>query len=85
MAAKSFEPVLSAKAWELLCSLPRRKQQRLIHWINHIAQRPSLISDYQATDDAGRTLENIRLEHFIITYWIDGPVWELRVLDVMVT
>jgi hypothetical protein len=36
-----------------------------------------------ATDSAGRFLENIRLNGFLITYWADGPVEELRILDIV--
>ncbi len=36
MAAKSYEPVLSARAWELFGSLSRKRQQRLAKIIHQL-------------------------------------------------
>lgn len=83
MAADDYEPVLSSKAWELLCSLSRRRQQRLIRLIQQVAACPAQVGDYQTRDSTGRKLENLRLDGFLITYWADGAVKELRVLDVI--
>jgi hypothetical protein len=83
MAAVDYEPVLSSKAWELLCALSRKRQQRLTRLIQQIAACPSQVGDYQSQDSTGRKLENLRLEGFLITYWADGAVNELRVLDIV--
>jgi len=83
MASYAYEPVLSAKAWEFLCSLSRKRQQRVIKLINLLAEQPGRLGDYRTTDNTGRFLENIRLNGFLITYWADGPVDELRVLDII--
>ena len=83
MASYAYEPVLSAKAWEFLCSLSRKRQQRVIKLINLLAEQPWQLGDYRTTDSTGRFLENIRLNGFLITYWADGPVDELRVLDIV--
>jgi hypothetical protein len=82
MASFEYEPVLSAKAWEFLCSLPRKRQQRVIRLIQQLAEQSWRLGDYRTTDNAGRFLENIRLNGFLITYWTDGPAGELRVIDI---
>jgi hypothetical protein len=33
-------------------------------------------------DSTGRTLENISLDGYIFTFWADGAVNELRILDI---
>lgn len=83
MASYAYEPVLSAKAWEFLCSLSRKRQQKVIRLISLLAEQPTQLGDYRTTDSSGRFLENIRLGGFLITYWADGPVNELRVLDIV--
>lgn len=83
MTRGDYEPVLSPKAWELVCSLTRKRQQRLIRVIHQIAAFPSLVGDYQTRDSTGRILENLRIEGYLRTYWMDGPVRELRVLDIV--
>jgi hypothetical protein len=79
-----YEPVLSAKARELLGSQSRKRQQRLIKLIHQLANHPSRLGDYQTCDSTGRTLENLQLDDFLFTYWADGPVNELRILDIVV-
>lgn len=83
MPIKPYEPVLSAKAWELLGSLSRKRQQRLIKLIHQLADQPSRLGDYQTRDSTGRTLENLQFDGFLFTYWADGPVNELRILDIV--
>ncbi len=84
MPLTPYEPVLSAKAWELLGSQSRKRQQRLIKLIHQLADHPSRLGDYQTRDSTGRTLENLQLDDFLFTYWADGPVNELRLLDIVV-
>jgi hypothetical protein len=83
MAVKSYEPVLSARAWELFGSLSRKRQQRLAKIIHQLADNPGRLGDYQTADSAGRFLENLRVEDYLLTYWADGPVHELRILDIV--
>ena len=82
MAAYAYEPVLSAQAWEFLRSLSRRRQQRLTKVIYHLAEQHWLMGDYRTTDSTGRYLEHLRIDGFCVTYWADGAVDELRILDI---
>ena len=83
MPTKPYEPVLSAKAWELLVSLSRQRQARLIKLIHRLADHPARLGDYQTRDSTGRMLENLQLDGFLFTYWADGPANELRILDIV--
>jgi hypothetical protein len=83
MARHSYEPVLSAKAWEFFGTLSRKRQQRISRILHQLADSPQHLGDYQTTDRSGRTLENLRLEGCIFTYWPDAAVRELRILDIV--
>jgi len=83
MALQPYDPVLSSKAWEFLSSLSRKRQQRLTRLIFQLADYPHRLGDYQTFDSTGRALENLQLEGYLITYWTDGPVKELRILDIV--
>jgi hypothetical protein len=82
MAVPEYVPVLSPKAWEFLRSLSRRRQQRLTNLIYQLADQPIRLGDYQTRDSAGRSLQNLRIEGYIFTFWTDGAVNELRILDI---
>jgi hypothetical protein len=82
MALPEYDPVLSAKAWEFLCSLSRGRQQRLTRLIYQLADHPSRLGDYQTKDATDRYLENLRIEGYVFTFWADNAVNELRILDI---
>ncbi len=82
MPQRDFEPILSTNAWEHLRSLSKRRQDRLIRLIYQLADDPFQFGDYQTRDHTGRVLQNLRLGGHTITYWADGPVKELRILDI---
>lgn len=84
MPSGDYEPVLSAKAWEFLNVLPKARQRRLTKLIYQLAAYPFQLGDYQMKDSTGRALENLRLEGFVITYWVDHWAKELRVLDIVI-
>ncbi len=82
MAIPEYDPVLSPKAWEFLRSLSRKRQQKLSGLIYQLAEDPLWPGDYQTRDNTGRVLQNLRLEGYIFTFWADGAVNELRILDI---
>jgi hypothetical protein len=83
MAFQEYDPVLSAKAWEFLRQLSRKRQQRITRLIHQLADYPHRLGDYRTRDSNGRILENIQLEGHLFTYWTDGPAKELRILDIV--
>lgn len=83
MPSGSYDPVLSAKAWEFLSTLPKSRQTRLTKLIYQLADYPFQLGDYQMKDSVGRPLENLRLEGFVFTYWADHWAKELRILDIV--
>jgi hypothetical protein len=39
-------------------------------------------ADFQEQDDTGRSLSVVIARPFMITFWVDGPVDEMRIVDV---
>ena len=83
MPLLEYEPVFSAKAWELLLSLSKRRQARVARLAYALGDFPFRVGDYQTVDSVGRPLENIRMEDFIFTYWADHGAGELRIVDLV--
>ncbi len=44
---------------------------------------PSGEGNYAANDDTGRILQNLLLDDWVITYWPDHAVKELRITDIV--
>ena len=83
MRRPDYEPVFSAKAWEILLACSRRRQARIARLAYALADYPYRVSDYQTADSIGRPVENLRMEGFIFTYWPDHGVKELRIVDLV--
>lgn len=60
-------------------SAERRLALRLLHEIQRVWWKED--SDYMITDATGRFLKVKAVRPFLVTYWHDGPVDELRVVD----
>jgi hypothetical protein len=71
MMSQEYDPVLSAKAWEFLSSLSKKRQQRITRLIYQFAEYPHQLGDYQTQDSTRRRLENIHLEG--VTSSLTGP------------
>jgi len=51
--------------------------------VERIAASPEFISDYQTSDAQGRPIQNLLLEEFLFTYWIDHGPQEIQVTEIM--
>lgn len=64
-------------------SLRGKKRQRLLAALESLARNPFSPADYQELDADGRTNEVILEDEFLITYWLDHAVKEIRVKEIM--
>ena len=78
----SFEPVLSGKALSFLSTLSKRKQQRVVILLFRLAEHPNQPGDYNSRDDSGRHVQHLEVGEFVISYWPDHAVRELRITDI---
>jgi len=74
---------LSSEAAAFLIGLPRRQQRVVLDLADQIAMHPLQISDYQTTDAAGRLIENLLLDAYLFTYWVDHAAREVRITEIV--
>jgi hypothetical protein len=78
-----YSNVLSAAAGDFAFGLPRREQHRLATVFRQIATHPHREGDYVTTDATGRVVQNLLVDDWVITFWADHAVKELRVTEVV--
>ena len=61
----------------------KQKQRKVIDLAERIVASPEFISDYQTTDAKGRPIENLLLEEFLFTYWIDHASKEVQITEIL--
>ena len=49
---------------------------------DQIALHPFQIGDYQTADAAGHEVDNLLLDDFLFTYWVDHAVKEVRITEI---
>lgn len=81
--AISYSYVLAETAGEFAFRLPRREQQRLAKICRLLASLPSTEGDYVTKDHTGRALQNLLVDDWVVTYWADHAVKELRITEIV--
>lgn len=77
-----YSAELSAEVGRFISSLPKRQRNSVFDLLDKIAASPHGISDYQCYDGKGRLLETVSVDRYLITFWLDHAVKELRVVEV---
>ena len=67
---------------EVILRLPASRRQHLLQQFDALADNPFQIGDAQMTDDSGRELQLKIIEPYIVTYWPDHAVKELRIVSI---
>lgn len=78
----SYESHLSSHAAAFIISLSKRQQRMVLNLADQIARQPFQIGDYQARDATGRNIDNLLLEGYLFTYWVDHASREVRITEV---
>lgn len=74
--------VLDEDVMRFVLALPAATRRRLIAHLEHLRNHSADPADFHEKDPSGRWLSVRALEPFLITYWLDGPVDELRIVDI---
>lgn len=74
---------LSTESVSFVVGLSIQKQRKIIDLVELITASPERISDYQTTDAIGRPIENLLLEEFLFTYWIDLAAKEVQITETL--
>jgi hypothetical protein len=78
-----YESHLSREAVAFVVGLSKRRQRVVLDLADRIARQPSKIGDYQYIDTAGRAIENLRLEGYVFSYWVDHGSKEVRITEIV--
>ena len=78
-----YEACFSNHAAAFVIALPRRRQRRVLDLAGQIARHPFQIGDYRLPDATGREVENLLLEGYLFSYWIDHAAREVRIAEIV--
>ena len=67
-----------------ILSLSGDRRRRLLQHLQYLKARWHEEPDFHEPSHCGRRLSVKALRPFLVSYWIDGPVNELRVVDVQI-
>ncbi|MEO7412429.1 MAG: hypothetical protein ABIZ81_03660 [Opitutaceae bacterium] len=81
--AAGYSYVLAEAASEIALRLPRSEQHRLATVCRLLATTPLRAGDYATKDDTGRVLQNLLIDDWVLTFWADHAVKELRITEVV--
>ncbi|MEO5959507.1 MAG: hypothetical protein ABIR80_10340 [Opitutaceae bacterium] len=75
--------VLGEIACDFAFRLPPRERHRLAAACRVLASQPHREGDYITRDRNGRVLQNLLIDDWVITYWADHAVKEVRVAEIV--
>jgi hypothetical protein len=74
--------VLDEEAFHHLLAGPARDRRQLLSACEDLKRSPHRPPDYEITDATGRLLSVRAAPPFLLTYWLDSCVSEVRVVDI---
>ena len=78
-----YTSYLSREAVATISLPPKRKQRLVLDLADQIARQPFQIGDYATEDAVGRRVENLLLEGFLFSFWVDHAVCEVRITEIV--
>ena len=81
--AEGYTYALAEAASEYAFRLSKREQQRVAKICRTLAGSPQRLGSYTTSDQTGRSLQNLLMDDWVITYWADHAVKEVRIVEVM--
>lgn len=74
--------VLDEDAMRFVLAAPSARRRRIMAQLEFLRNHSSEPADFREKDHSGRWLSVRALSPFLITYWLDGAVDELRIVDI---
>ena len=74
--------VLDEAAFQSFVSSRAAERRRLLSAFEELRSDPQRHPDYHANDATGRSLSVWATRPFLITYWLDAFVTEIRIVDI---
>jgi len=83
MAELGYTSHLSLPAAAMVAGLARRKQRRVLDLADQLARQPFEIGDFRTDDAVGHVVENLLIDGFLFTFWVDHAVREVRITEII--
>jgi len=77
---RAYEIVLHEEAWSALAAASNIEQRRLLAYMNELRADPFCLGDFRETDSKGRANEVQLVGEWLVTFWSDHAVREVRVV-----
>jgi hypothetical protein len=75
--------VVEQSVLQAFLGLNKREREQLLRMLSDLADSPSQKGDYRQKSASGREIEVKRCGRWLISFWPDHPVCELRVVDIV--
>ncbi len=79
-----YQFVIEEETFRFFLSLTKSERQSLVDFFTVLSNNPSMTSDFQAKDSSGRPIYLKKYKKWIITFWADHAVKEVRILNIEV-
>lgn len=79
--AKTYSLVYAEAAADFLLTVKKKRLVGLLYDLRKLAENPFIRSDYIQTDNHGREIEHMLVGDFVVAYWLDHSVSEIRIVD----
>jgi hypothetical protein len=79
----SYESTLSREAVAFVVLLSKKQQRVVLDLADQIARQPFQIGDYPTVDAVGRRIENLLLEGYLFSFWVDHSALEVRISEIV--
>jgi len=79
---KTYKVIIDSELAESLWRLPARSRREIIAIFERLADYPQTAVEDQIRAMDGRVLYRAKFNRWRICFWIDGPVDELRIVEV---
>ena len=80
--SQSWQFTLNETSVHFLLAVRARERQRLIHALEALPAEPLQRGDFEGKDDTGRSIQIKVAGSFLISFWPDAFVPELRVINI---
>lgn len=74
--------VCSSAVLEIFAAANKSQREELLRIFQTLADNPYQCGDYVEKDLSGRGFQVKRFGHWLITFWLDDPVRELRIVEI---
>lgn len=78
---RAFELILHEQAWAALATTKGAARRRALAALEELKATPLRKGDFKQRDATGRIHEVSLIEEWLVTFWVDHAVAEIRVID----